>query len=76
MPTDQGCTKPERDEDKLAECPNQEEADLEEQSSGYYTTEKRLNDPPRGHIPGNVYHRDGKIVTNPGLRHTGENPDE
>jgi len=75
-PTDHDCNKPERDEDKPVEYLDQEEKDSEEQSSGLFTAEDRLKYSPRGHIPGSVSRRDGKIVTNPGLRHTGENPNE
>lgn len=42
--------------------------------SGYFTREDRMKFPQRGHIPGSL--RDGKVVTNPGLRNTGWQPDD
>lgn len=51
-----------------------QEIESEQEGSGPFTAEDRRKWPMPGHIPGS--NRDGKIVTNPGLSHTGFNPDE
>lgn len=60
----------------LSDAELQELKEAAEDSNYFFTQEDRLEYPNAGHIPGSFFAKDGKVVTNPGLRHTGYRPEE
>jgi hypothetical protein len=63
--------EPEQDSSDQVISTHDDEEIINEESSGYSSIDDYSEYPQRGHIPGNKFVHDGKIVTNPGLRDTG-----